>query len=354
MNGATGTPHPIRIGLVADDGLPADLAEKLAPRLPSLLSARVSADHEWEVETVRESMPLVGDGQLPIFDSAEQLMPEHQWDMIACLTELPRWIDDRPVTVEIFHDRRVALVSTPALGWFGIRRRISHAVERLADGFLDRTLRADDAAGVDGGPDERVESHRLTSGPRGWLRLLSGMVRHNRPWRLVPSLDRAIAAAVATAAFPIFYSSIWGMAEALSIYRLTLVTALAVLAMVGWLILHNGLCDRRRHRRDHGRTAVYNASTFITILIGVLCMYVLLVLIALLAALVVIPGGYLETTLGKAADLTDYVKLAWLASSMGTFAGAVGASFETETAIRRATYSKREHERRQRDQSRRG
>lgn len=345
--------EPVRVGLVADEGLPADIAQRLARILPALLAEQVPGRGDWEVEVWRESIPLVGTGELPIFDRAERLMPEHGWDMIVCLTELPRWVGDKPLAFEMFHDRRVALISMPAMGWLFVRRRTRRTIVQLVKPMLNRSASTGKASKSENGTrsGERIESHLLAPGSRGRLRLLLGMVRHNRPWRLVPSLDRAIAAAVATAAFPIFYSSIWGMAEVLSPLRLALVNAFAVLAMVGWLIFHNGLWDGRDDGDLRGRVGLYNASTFVTVLIGVACMYAVLFTIALLAALAVIPLEYMEATLKHPAGLGEYAKLAWLASSMGTFAGALGSSFETENAIRQATYSKREHERWLRDQA---
>lgn len=354
MNASGVSTDPMRLGLVADEGLPADVARDLTRTLPGMLSDRVCAGRDWELEVHEESMPLVGTGELPIFDRGEKLLSQHRWDLIVYLTELPRWMDGTPLASEIFRERRIALVSMPAMGWFGLRRRAGSAIVHAASSVLDRTTHRDESVEVRGGTDsgERVESHLLAAGLRGRLRLLLGMVRHNRPWRLVPSLDRSIAAAVATSAFPIFYSSIWGMADALSDLRLFLINTFVVLAMVGWLVFHNGLWDGRDDSKLRGRVGLYNSSTFVTILIGVVCMYGILFAIALLAALAVIPPGYFQGTLQHPVGLVEYGKLAWLASSMGTFAGALGSSFETERAIRQATYSKREHERWLHDQAR--
>jgi hypothetical protein len=51
----------------------------------------------------------------------------------------------------------------------------------------------------------------------------------------------------------------------------------------------------------------------------------------------------------RGVDRPDYAKLVWLAFSVGIVAGALGSSLESEEAIRKATYSKREQERQARN-----
>ena len=62
--------------------------------------------------------------------------------------------------------------------------------------------------------------------------------------------------------------------------------------------------------------------------------------------LTVIEGGYLGSQLGHPVTLLDYGHLSWLAASLGTLAGALGSSFDSDEAVREATYSRRVHQRR--------
>ncbi|WP_433446274.1 hypothetical protein ACQPXS_01850 [Streptomyces sp. CA-142005] len=104
------------------------------------------------------------------------------------------------------------------------------------------------ATGEDG-----IDASLALVGLRGRLRLLLGMVRANRPWRLVPHMASATAAAAATAAFGLFYSRIWSMADELPPARLTLIMSLAIGVMVAWPLLHHHLWDTAARRRPSGR-----------------------------------------------------------------------------------------------------
>jgi hypothetical protein len=201
-----------------------------------------------------------------------------------------------------------------------------------------------DAAAV----DEQFDVRLGLPGWRGRIRLLTGMVRANRPWRLVPSLSSAIAAAAAGAAFGIFYSNIWSLAAQMGSVRLLVVMLLTLLGMVFWLIVDNQLWERPDNRELREEAVLSNASTALTIGTGVLIMYGLLFAISLVGALVVIPPGYLGKNLSHPAGVGDYLLVAWLSCSLGTIGGALGSGFAGEGAVRQAAYSQRERERRER------
>ncbi len=67
------------------------------------------------------------------------------------------------------------------------------------------------------------------------------MTMANEPLRMARRLSRAMAAAAATGAFGIFYSSIWQMSHHLSTARLISIGAIAIAVMVGWLTTINRL-----------------------------------------------------------------------------------------------------------------
>lgn len=190
-------------------------------------------------------------------------------------------------------------------------------------------------------------SYILLPGYINEARLLAGMVRNNRPGGLLRALAGCVAAAAATGAFGIFYASIWSMSDALHLSRLIVISVLVISALSTWLIVHNGLWNRIRGSAAPRNARRDNLATVITVWLGTAMMYVLLWGALFLTALAVIAASYLESELGHPVTLLDYAHLSWLAASLGTLAGALGSNFDSDAAIREATYSRRVHQRRQ-------
>lgn len=368
MTGENSVPRVV-VGIVADPGIPSMVANNISGKLSRVLENRILHEVQWDVHVSSEELSLDAQNRIAIKTKAQNILPDRGWDILVCLTDLPRRNGKRPVIADVRAGDAVALVSMPAIGGLRIE---SHTMNTLAHviGLISteklhevairnpaqkhhhiRRRITEGVSPVRQVPSSDEDVQLLLSGLRGRVRLLLGMVRDNRPWWLVPSLSRAIAAAVATGAFGIFYPTLWRMANALSFPRLAFISLFAIVAMVSWLIINNSLWEHARDRADREEAVLYNLATVLTLLIGVCCMYLVLLVTTLTGALAVISADYFGTMLGKPVGVRDYVALVWLASSMGTVAGALGASLETESAVRRATFSKRERERRERSES---
>ncbi|MFE4392160.1 hypothetical protein ACFRNI_36870, partial [Streptomyces sp. NPDC056844] len=198
------------------------------------------------------------------------------------------------------------------------------------------------------GEREAADRRYVVSGPRGYLRLLAGMVRANRPWRLVPGLSKALAAALATGAIATVNSTVWSLAAALSTSRLVIAMFGSVALMIGWLIVDANLWHRTAGEspEETKRAALYNASTVLTVGIGVLVCYVGLLVINLVWALFILNGQVFSSLTRAPLHATEYWTLSWFVASVATVAGALGSGLESDEAIRAAAYSKREQERR--------
>ncbi|MGP5218071.1 hypothetical protein [Arthrobacter rhombi] len=351
-------PNTVTVGLMADPGLPLVQAEKLAKILPDLLSAQIDEPHEWVVVVEESSLPLDTDGTVALVATSPMLRQERHWDYLVYVTDLPKYQLNEPLMSTLNTAHGSAMIVLPTLGLAGFRRLRSIVVQAIivlyneaggGDVLPQPLSPLRDIATVDDGTEgpESLDTVETVKGPLGRLAMLTGMVRSNRPLRLVPKLSSSMAAAIATGAFGIFYTNIWSMADYLSPWRLTGISCLSVTIMSLWLIGSHRLWERPRGARSRERHVVYNAATTGTVFIAVAAMYLGLFVVIYIGGLVVINIDYLGAQLGHQAMATDYLNLAWLSASMGTIAGAVGSSLTDPEIVRQATFSNREYERRQ-------
>lgn len=347
-------PEMRTIGIIADPGIADAMANRVAARLEGVLEKLQEQEHRWDVQVAPFSLPLGESGRVALNDKVPKLREKHGWDFIIYLTDAPHYVQNRPVRSVISVEDASAVLSMPSLGMARPRtvaRELAELVRELATGKqpappptpLGRAMSVH-ASRQDG----QNEQNRITSieGLRGRLLLVAGMVRSNQPWKLVPRLSSAMAGAVATGAFGVFYTSIWSMADYLPATRLALITLSSILILTLWLLLHNRLWERPQGNRRRERMVIYNAATVLTVGFAATAMYLLLFLALLAGALIVIDQEYLAYQLRHDVSLAEYVNLAWLASSLGTMGGAIGSSFDEVKEVQRATFSQREYERR--------
>lgn len=340
--------EPFHILLLADPGLPTRRVKSIRESFTA--RARQLIDGEVTVSAETRMLRIHPDATLDI-DSVRKMEEDHaDADAVIMLTEIPRHTHGHPLISEIFPEQNVAIVSCPTLGAWATKRRI----QKVFTGSLLRLLPP--GAGPD--PEEYDQrwsrwqstergealglfAHTITGGPRTVL----GMVLGNDPLRTVPKLSSALAAGAATGAFGIFYSSIWQMADALSPLRLVVVGLAAMITMIVWLIIRDGLWDRPRNRSLTTVVTLYNGSTAITLLVCILMLYLALVVVIFLAGLVIMDAEYLASVISSEVSLLNYLNIAWFSAGMGVFAGAIGSSFDSGVDLRRLTHGQRERQR---------
>jgi hypothetical protein len=373
--------------------MPERIAEELSAELPELLSRRVDDRVSWEVSVVCDPLTGSDSDAAPVIDAGRERMVEEGWNFAICLTDLPIRVDGRPVVATVSTAYNVAVLSLPPLGVTLLRQRVREAtfqlVNELYEGSPERGRSGEDrdeeevGAGVDAGAQagagtgeaqrpgprpHRLVGRRLTElvspirritptdedgvdvrfvSPklRGHLRLLAGMVLANRPWRLFTTMKGTLAAAFATAAYALVMPIIWQMADSLSWVRLLLLMILAIAAMVIWIIVGHHLWERPTNQEAREQAALYNAATALTLSIAVLFSYAVLFVLVLVAAGAFLESGFLQLNLGHPVGLADYARLAWMATSLATFAGALGSGLEDEETVRDATYGYRQQRR---------
>jgi hypothetical protein len=362
--------------------MPHRIAEELSTELPELLSRHVDDRVSWEVSVICDPLTGSDTDAARVIDAGRERMLEEGWDLAICLTDLPARIDGRPIVATASSTYNVAVLSLPPLGVTLLRRRVREAtlqlVNELSEGNpelgRDGEARDDEEGGAGevrrlGSRSHQLVDRRLTEllspirrvtptyeddnvdvrfvSPkvRGHLRLLAGMVLANRPWRLFTTMKGTLAAAFATAAYALVMPIIWQMADSLSWVRLLALMLLAIVAMVVWIIVAHHLWERPANQEVREQAALYNASTALTLSVAVLFSYAVLFVLILLAAGFFLESGFLQSNLGHPVGLADYVRLAWMATSLATVAGALGSGLEDEETVREATYGYRQQRR---------
>jgi hypothetical protein len=347
MTGPGGEGRPrIVLGLLAAPGMAAELAEQLGPELAARLS-ELYPGVEWHVPAIPDGLVEPPALTTDLIDAAHQRLLREDWELALAITDLPLRVGRRPVEGQASPTHRVAVLSLPALGPARLRRRALEAAVGLVAAVLgdsDTRQRLVDLAELADENAEDAPAGLAALARGGNLRLLAGMVRANRPWRLAARLYRALAAAVAAVAFAIVTDDIWRISASLSAVRLIAMTALAIGLTVASLIVVHGLWQRGGGGRAPHQVTLFNAATTATVLLGVLSLYAALWVLTLVGAGLVLTPDTLGEALGRAAGLGDYLSLAWFASSLATVGGALGAGLESDEAVREAAYAYRPEE----------
>jgi hypothetical protein len=346
------------LGLIAAPGLPEEVARELARDLPERLAGRFP-EVRWVVRVARGDPAPTGARGMELVHDARRLLVEECWDLAICITDVPLATGARPEVARVSTTHGVGVMSLPALGAMHLARRAERAVLRIIDGLLGEGPGEGDAdrraarvrtrlrelavpAGrteIDDDDDGTVRF--VAAVVRGNFRLLVGMIRHNRPWRLAARLSRAMAAALAAAALALVTSDIWRISAALSPARLALIMLAAIGVTAASLIAAHDLWEPYPGRGARRQVVLFNIGTAATVLIGVLTLYAGLLLVVAPTALLLIDPDALKDALGHDVHAGDYAGLTWLVASLATVGGALGAALETDLAVREAAYALR-------------
>jgi hypothetical protein len=351
--------HQVVAGLVAAPGLPLELAEDLAKRLPDVLAARTPGV-QWTF--VPRAEPLVGTAAIDVdlVQVTRDRMLGEGWRFAICLTDLPVRVRHRPVTAFASRALGVGVISVPAFGAVDLTERILQAVLYLVDEldpedagsasrrparpgghhFSWRRWRMETAVGRRVVPEQ--DSVRfVTRAPTGNMRLLLGMVRANRPWRLIIGLSRVLVAAAGTAAFGLSSAPLWWIGDSMSWLRLLAVSLVAASAICVTLIVGHRLWERPQAPAARERVMLVNIATTITVALGVLTLLAAVLVVTTLCAKAVLLQPVLEKQLGHPVGFSEYVGIAWIVSALAMLGGALGATLETDVTVREAAYGYR-------------
>lgn len=245
-------------------GVAEELDRDIAKELPAELADRVSSEVRWEIPVVTDESAARGGGGTEVIDVAHERLLGEDWHLGIVLTDLPLRIGRRPVVADASPTHGVAVISLPALGAVQMRRRARDAVVRLVDGLVGESL---ELGGREGGErrqrvrrrlheiaraeqtlqpdDDNVDVQLVAAVVCGNARLLAGMLRANRPWRLTARLSCALAAAGAALVFALVTAEVWNLDAALSPWRLASLSVISMATVVVFLVLVHGLWRRQ-------------------------------------------------------------------------------------------------------------
>jgi uncharacterized membrane protein len=342
----------IVVGLLASPGPAAELTESLLPEIADRLPERLPGVR-WRLEFVSDRLVEPPTDLSAIISAGRRMLLDRGWHLAVCVTDLPLQTARRPVIAHVSTTHGVAVLSMPALGPVSVRKRTADTLVRLIGHMLGDTALADagqrrelaDAVTrrmrelgtrIEHGENDVGFASRVVSG-NVWL--LLGMLRANRPWRLALRLMRVLAAAFAAGLFALVTSDIWRLAYHLGPVRLTVIALGSVAGIIVTIMIATGLWERTPHPDAREQVILFNIVTATTVGIGVVVLYVALFVIMLASALLLIPGDLLSIQLGHPAGAADQIRLAWLATSIATLGGALGAALESHETVREAAYT---------------
>jgi hypothetical protein len=293
-------PQPdIALGVIVAPGLARDVTAKVASELANDLRA-MNSGVEWKTELAVDRLVAPPVQTAEILAAARRKLLDENWDLGIVVTDLPLRVGRTHVSRQVSPTHGIAVVSLPALGALHLAHRLRWTLLELVgelvgegrgqwsgDGALARLKRrwgrgvlqelATDIASRPGTlrflfVPEVIASH---------LRLLLGMVRANRPWRLAAGLYRALLAAVVAGAYGIVTSDIWRISATAGSTRLALASVVSVSFTSGAVIVAHSLWERApaRHLRD--QVILFNFATTATVLIGIATLYAALFLMIL-------------------------------------------------------------------------
>ncbi len=340
----------VHLGLVVSPQVEGLLSASLADSLPRKLSHRFPGV-QWLISAVREDSTTPPADALDLLEATRDRMLDEGWDIAVALTALPLKQGRHTYSRQVSAAHASGVISVPALGATGVATKTVDAVVDAVGIVLgldphDRqppeavAARARQlATDVEDVPDEAapVFAARVVGGN---LRVLAGMVRANRPWRLAAGLSKSLTVALAAGVLTLVTTDLWLLSAEYSGHQMVLLGLVSVAAVTGALVVGAGLWERPRRRAEREQVTLFNVATLLTVLTGVAVLHAAIFVASLAGAYLLVDADVFTGVTGEAATPIQYVKLSWLVAGLATIGGALGAGLEDDDAVRAAAYTR--------------
>ncbi|WP_307796704.1 hypothetical protein [Williamsia soli] len=300
---------------------------------------------QWDVTVHSDAYPLDDDASMDeivdLIDPASRTE-----DMVLYLTDLPRRDDGTtPVIADISVPDRFAVISVPGLGGIAVDRRVRALTQAAVAEVVHPSSQDNHPEGRLTRSEDGSRVRYLAPSALSRLRLLGGMVYANRPWNVVTGMSKVMMAAFATGAVSLAYPTMWQLSTTMGPWRLTAVTVLASVALIAWLIIEHKLWERPHGASDRERAVLYNASTVLTLTIGVIVFHAGVYLLLLFTAWWTLPPQMVTDNTGQPFDFATLATMTWLVAAVSTLGGALGSGMEDDDAVTAAAYGARQRQR---------
>ena len=345
----------VTVGLITAPGvserLGRDIIDPLAETASIIIDDTVDWHFDYKADPLASSAEFISES----FDRAESIKDDNSWDMAIAVSDLPSISSRKVVVSEFNEEKKVSLISVPALGILGTRKKLRNLIIHHVEQHYDN----DPAQGkgaiksnfmnhisvVDPGEDEASNNrYILRSTIVGWAKLVTGMTYMNEPWTAVGNLKTVVALSFATGTYISIFPTPWELSLDYSIWRLVLLTFIAIFGMTGWLIYAHNLWEGISTKNQAPYRYLYNFTTVTTLLGITIVNYLLVYMLLTISIIIFVPMGLFETwtQVDPNVKWMDYLNLIWLVSSAGILAGALGSTVEDEEKIHNVTYSYRQ------------
>ncbi len=359
------------LGLVTPPWHTEKIGKKLKDSLPPLLYKHIDSQVEWKIEYLADPLTGLTEDSKDVVNALYEKKEEKGWDLAVCLTDLPLFKNKSLVVAEANELKKVSLVSIPGLGAFPLINRLRESILRLVSemiglGSLENMNDEDDNEGKRGSPVRKLPFKRFSpilreitekddsnigirftvdSKFRGDLRMISGMVRANRPWLLFPAFLKVLIIAFTTGVYALIFPTLWMLSHSYDISRMITVSVIAISSLVFWIIMAHNLWEKPNDEYNNYLRKLYNGTTVLTLLTTVMLYYLLLYTGFVTAVFLLIPMEMIESQIKEPVGFSSYFIIAWMATSFSTFIGAIGSSLEKEEVVLSGTYGYRQRQR---------
>jgi hypothetical protein len=131
---------------------------------------------------------------------------------------------------------------------------------------------------------------------------------------------------------------VWKISDGLSWGRLLAIALAGTMIVGASLVLAHDLWERVPDPAARERVVLFNLATTLTVAIGTISLYLMLLALTMAAAEVVITPEVFAREVDHGVGVGEYLRLAMLVSVMATIGGALGSALESDRAVREAAY----------------